>query len=86
MYTRPSIQVGHQIVSRLFDHRQFTDGEINFLIKGMSPNAGMANLDKILKINETSCVITDFCSSESGRLDSKPCRDIRDKGKTTHLG
>lgn len=46
-------KIADQIVKKLFDHRQFTTGEINTLIKDYETSQRLSdNFDKILKIDE----------------------------------
>lgn len=59
-----------QILSRLFDHRQFTAGQIEYLVRGLDGDAGNSNLqcanfDKLLKINEKVCLMADSLNSDS---------------------
>lgn len=63
--SRAAFKVSDQIVSRLFDHRQFTTGQIDYLVKGFDNACLEDNLEKLLKINEKVCVVLDQTQSES---------------------
>ena len=63
-----------QILSRIFDQRQFTGGEINFLVRELDEKVDLTeNFDKLLKINENVCVISDtsredMCSAHDATM------------------
>lgn len=72
-----------QLITRLFDQRQFTNGEISYLVKGFEQEANLeANFDRILKINENVCVTLDKTSSDLLRIDDKPVEDVCDQGES----
>lgn len=60
-----AFKVSDQIVSRLFDHRQFTNGQVDYLVKGLDDTRLEDNLDRLLKINERVCVILDKTHGEA---------------------
>lgn len=62
-------KVADQVLARIFDQRQFTNGEINYMVREFGDVTDLeGNFDKVLKMNETVCMITDkynedMCSS-----------------------
>ena len=68
-----SLQVADRIASRLFDHRQFTAGQIDYFVKGIESIASPeGNLNKILKTNENGCVIGDVGIHDNKFNDEPP--------------
>lgn len=77
----PSVQeafkISGQIVTRLFDHRQFTTGEINYLVEEYQNNHKIEeNFDKILKVNENFTNSAFLIMNELLKLDVKVAQDI----------
>lgn len=69
--------VGDRIFSRLFDHRQFSAGQIEFIVKGMEDATGSSNnLDRLLKTNENVCVISDAFFDDISNLDEQVARNV----------
>lgn len=71
--------VADQIIHRIFDQRQFTSGEIDYLVKefGHDRINLEQNFEQVLKLNQDACVIADtnledLCNS-SERLASNYC-------------
>lgn len=78
--TGAAIRAANQIILRLFDHRQFTSGEIAFHVRGIEKLQIDANFNKSLKINQDSCVIHDTSSNELTRLgDTSSVNDVLDR-------
>lgn len=51
-------KVAHRLILRLFNHRQFTSGEIDYLVKELC-NPAETNFARILTTNQNVCLITD---------------------------
>lgn len=76
------IPVADQLVARLFDQRQFTGGEINYLMRELGERSNLeANFDKILKINENACLINDRNSGDMCQSSEPVAKDVCDKGE-----
>lgn len=75
-------QVTDQLIARIFDQRQFTSGEINYLIREISENNRLeGNLDKILRLNQDVCVISDTYASDLSKIDDSLTKNILDQGE-----
>lgn len=74
------LPVADELVARLFDHRQFTHGEIDYIVKGFRDKAGIEeNLNKTLRINENTCLINDLTSNGLGLLSDELASKILDQ-------
>lgn len=78
--TGATIKAANQIILRLFDHRQFTGGEINFHVREIDKLNIDDNFNKSLQINQDACVIHDTSSNELVRLcDTSPANNTLDR-------
>lgn len=69
--SQAALMVADRIVSRLFDHRQFTAGQIDYLIKGIESNANLdETLNKMLKMNENVCLLLDESTKDGIESDN----------------
>lgn len=74
-----------QLITRLFDQRQFTTGEIQFLSKEFGEKCFLEeNFDKILNLNKNVCVISDTSNSNLCNISIDIGENISDKGKVLH--
>lgn len=68
-------------MARIFDQRQFTSGEINYLSREIGERINLEdNFNKILRINQTVCVISDL-DNELSKTDVLVAKSIHDEGK-----
>lgn len=51
-------KVAHRLILRLFNHRQFTSGEIDYLVKELCIPAE-ENFARVLTTNQNVCLISD---------------------------
>lgn len=73
--------VADQIVARLFDQRQFTSGEIYYLAKELGGKVNFEeSLDRVLKLNENVCLISDTSDTNLANTDADLAKDISQKG------
>lgn len=78
--------VADRIISRLFDHRQFTAGQIDYFIKGIdSVSEEGVNLDKILKLNEKVCLVMDINDEETNKFRDDWAENVS-QGVTSLIG
>lgn len=78
--------VADQLVARIFDQRQFTCGEINYLMRELGEKSNLeANFDKLLKINENVCLINDRNSGDMCQSGDPVAKDVSDKGKPPQI-
>jgi len=74
--------VADQVISRLFDHRQFTSGEINYLLKELKDGINLEeNFNRILKISQNTYVVSDLSSTNPPKSAENMAKDICDKSK-----
>lgn len=75
--TMAATKVADQLISRLFDHRQFTSGEIRYLIEEFEEQCALdGTLDRALKQQEDVGIISDLTETNLCKLDDKHATDL----------
>lgn len=75
--TQAAVKVADQIIARLFDHRQFTSGEIRYLIKEFEGQCSLDDtLDRALKQQEDVVIISDMTENNICKLDDNQAIDL----------
>lgn len=69
-------KVADRLITRLFNHRQFTSGEINYLVKEVC-NPVEESLPRILSTNQSICLIADKNTENCLQV----AKDVLEKGK-----
>jgi len=80
----PAFVVADQLISRVFDQRQFTNGEINYLSREIfegKTNNLEKSFDKLLKVNESVCLIADTNAPDLCINHEAKAKEISDQGE-----
>lgn len=72
-------------MARIFDQGLFTKGEINYITQSFDNDSTNLeeNFDKVLKINETVCLIADTNTPNLCAPHDTKAKDVLDQGKST---
>lgn len=74
-----ALKVAEQITTRLFDHRQFTTGEINYFVNEFEFNHKLnENFDRTLKVNEDLITSAYLASNDLTKLSSDSTKSIEE--------
>ncbi|KAG9509602.1 hypothetical protein GZH46_01874, partial [Fragariocoptes setiger] len=80
--TRAAAKVADQLIARLFDHRQFTAGEIRYLINELEDRCKIGrSLEKALSLNQEAGIVSDMCTDDVAKINLRECGDIESSGK-----
>lgn len=64
------------------DQRQFTSGEIGYLVRELGENNKIEDdLNKVLKLNQDVCVISDSYTSDLFKIDDNVTKNTLDQGE-----
>lgn len=76
------LSVADQLISKIFGHRQFTSGEINYLVREFGDKNSLDdNFNRILNLNQSICVLTDISNNDLLKTNDGIAKELSNQGR-----